>query len=428
MKLIYRIISRISVALLILLAAWATIFYYIIVDEINDETDDSLEDYSEYIIMRALAGEELPSADNGTNNSYYIREVSAEYAAGVPHVEYLDQEVYLESKKETEPARVLRTVFRDSGDHYHELTVLIPTFEKADLQETILLWIILLYVILLLAIIAVNAWILYRSFRPLYALLDWIDSLTLGGEIPPLGDDVKVTEFRRLNDAMMRNARRNNEMYEEQRAFIGNASHEMQTPIAICNNRLEMLSDDPGLTEDQLGEILKTRQTLAHISRLNRTLLLLTKIDNRQFPESSQIDINQLIKNLAADYSEVYSAGRIDVQITEEAGLKIVMNDSLASVLFSNLLKNAYIHSPDGASINIRIFPQGVSVSNTAEGGPLDSSRIFRRFYQDGKKAGSMGLGLSLAESICRLYNMEIGYEYTGGIHRFSVTTGTEKK
>ena len=427
MKLVYRIISRISIALLILLTAWATLFYYLIMAEINDETDDSLEDYAEYIIMRALAGEELPSADNGTNNSYYIKEITAEYAASVPQVEYLDQEVYLRSKKETEPARVLRTIFRDADNRYHELTVLIPTFEKSDLQETILAWIILLYVILLLAIIAVNARILYRNFRPLYTLLDWLDGLTLGAAIPPMENNTNVTEFRRLNDAMMQHARRNNEMYKEQQSFIGNASHEMQTPIAVCKNRLEMLSDDPTLSEVQLQEIIKTRRTLDHLSKLNRTLLLLTKIENQQFPDNTEVDVNALIKNLLEDYTEVYASRKIGMRTEEKGCLKITMNESLATILFNNLIKNAYVHSPEGGMIYIIITSSRISISNTAEGEALDEKHIFQRFYQGSTKNGSMGLGLSLVESICRLYRIGISYDYTDDGHRFTLNAEPSK-
>ena len=421
MKLISRVISRLSIALLLLLAVWATLFYYIMVDEINDETDDSLEEYSEQLIMRALAGKELPAADNGTNNSYHLREVTAEYAAQVPQVQYLDQEVYLESRKDTEPARVIRTVFRDGAARHYELTVMIPSFERADLRETILWWIVLLYIVLLLAILALNAWVISRSFRPLYALLEWLDGQTLGGDLPPLKDDTKVTEFHRLNEAMLRNAKRNNEMYEEQRSFIGNASHEMQTPIAVGRNRLDILAADPSLTEEQLGAVLEVGRTLDHLSKLNRTLLLLTKIENRQIPESSAIDVNRLVEKLTGDYSEVYASRGISVEMHREASLRVTMNESLASTLFGNLIKNAFLHAPQGGLVKINTSARVFSVSNTAEEGPLDGQLIFRRFWQGGKRPGSTGLGLSLAESICRHYGLRIAYDFEGGMHRFTV-------
>ncbi len=421
MKLIYRVISRLSVALLLLLALWATLFYFIIVDEINDETDDSLEEYTEQIIMRALAGKELPSADNGTNNSYHIREVEEEYAAGIPRVQYLDQEVYIASRRETEPARVIRTLFTDAEGRYYELTVMIPTFEKEDLRGTILWWIVLLYIVLLLAVIALNAWIIHRSFRPLYALLGWLDRQTVGGALPPLNNETDVAEFRRLNEAMLRNARRNNEMYEEQRSFIGNASHEMQTPIAIGKNRLELLAGDPSLTEEQLGAVLEVGHTLDHLSKLNRTLLLLSRIENRQFPESTGVDVNRLVESLVADYSEVYAVRGIAVEVARETSLKIEMNEQLARTLLGNLIKNAFVHSPEGGKIGMKISAREFSVSNTAEDGPLDEKLIFQRFWQSGRLPGSMGLGLSLAESICRLYGIRIVYDFAQNRHRFTV-------
>ncbi len=421
MKLICRVIFRLSIALLLLLGAWATMFYYIMVEEINDETDDSLDEYSELIIMRALAGKELPAADNGTNNSYYIQEVTPEYAQQVPHMQYLDQEVYIESMKESEPARVQRTIFRNGSGRYYELTVMIPSFERADLMETVLWWIVLLYIILLLAIIALNAWVIFRSLRPLYALLKWLDKVTLGSALPPLKNDTKVTEFRRLNEAMLRNARRNNEMYEEQQSFIGNASHEMQTPLAVGINRLEILAADTSLTEEQLGAVLEVGRTLDHLSKLNRTLLLLTKIDNRQIPESSEVDVNRLVEKLTADCSEVYAGRGITVGIREETSLKVAMNDSLASTLFGNLIKNAFLHSPDEGTVEINISARTFSVSNTAEDGPLDGQQIFRRFWHGGNQKGSMGLGLPMAESICRLYGLQIAYNFKDGIHRFSI-------
>lgn len=422
MKLVYSIIWRLSAALLVIMAAWASVFYYIIVDEINDETDDSLEDYSAYIIKRALAGEELPSKDNGTNNSYHIREVSAEYADHTPRVQYLDQEVYIYSKRETEPARVRTAIFRDDDDRYWELTVSIPTFEKSDLLETILWWLVVLYILLTLVILAVNAWIIHRSFRPLYTLLRWLDGLTLGGVIPPLENETRVTEFRRLNDAMVRHAHRNNEMYEQQRLFIGNASHEMQTPVAVCRNRLEILANDPSLGEQQLAEVLKTTQTLDHISKLNKTLLLLTKIDNRQFASNGEVDVAALLRKLAADYSEVYELRGIRVDFRQEASPLVAMNDTLANMLFSNLIKNAFVHNRDtGGRIEIAVTPGGVSISNTSDEGVLDSGRIFTRFYQGSKKRGSLGLGLALVESICKTCGMQVSYGYRNGWHCFVV-------
>ena len=244
MRLVYRIVLHMSWALSLLLAGWAVLFYLTMIDEINDEVDDSLENYAEMLVTRSLAGRELPAAYSGSNNGYYLHDVSAEYAEGRQHMVFSDEEIFIPEKDEEEPARVLRTIFRDSGGRYKELTVMTPTIEKDDLQEAILWWIVYLYLFLLLAILLVNVLVLHRTLRPLYALLRWFDSYTVGGKNAPLVNDTKVVEFRRLNEAANRYAERAESLFERQKQFIGNASHEMQTPLAICRNRLEMLVDD----------------------------------------------------------------------------------------------------------------------------------------------------------------------------------------
>lgn len=419
MKLISLIITRISTALMILMAAWAVVFYYIVIDEINDETDDALENYSEYLITRALAGEELPAADNGTNNSYYINDVSEEYARANKGVRYSEEMVWIGSKDETEPARILKTIFRDDNDRYRELTVLIPTIEKSDLTETILWWIVILYFALLCGVIAVNVWVLRKSLRPLYALLDWIDGFTVGKELAPLENNPKVSEFRKLNSAVYSSATRNNEIFEQQKTFIGNASHEMQTPLAIIQNRLEMLAQSPDITEQQLENIAKTRQAAEYMVKLNRSLLLLARIESGQFNETRPININWLVRNALADYEEIYAGRDISLSVEGTDELVITMNETLASVLLNNLLKNAYAHTPKGGSIVISIDADRFSICNTAENGPLDKEHIFDRFYQGHKKEGFTGLGLALAYSVSQIYGLSITYDYTVRMHCF---------
>ena len=421
MKLLYRITWRISVALLFLSAAWGMVFYFAIINEINDETDDSLEDYSEFIIVRALSGEKLPEQNNGTNNSYYINEVPEEYAVLYPSERFIDDEVYIYSEHETEPARILKTIFRNSENRYYELTVLIPTIEKSDLKETILTWIVILYLILLISIIAVNAIVLRRSLRPLYAMLDWLNRLRLGKEIPPLELDSDISEYKKLSEELVRSAQRNNEMYEQQSLFIGHASHELQTPIAVAQNRLELLAEDPDLSDTQMEQIVKTIRSLEDISKLNKTLLLLTKIENKQFPNTEIVDINSVVCSISEDFAEAYASHEIEFQLSETAHLKMEMNRMLASVLFGNLLKNAFIHSEKHGMVAVTISEEGVRIANTASSGALNPEYIFRRFYQESMSKGTAGLGLSLVDSIAKLYGITVSYLFMDGMHVFDV-------
>ena len=422
MKLVYRILLHMSWALSLLLAAWAVLFYFTMIDEINDEVDDSLENYAEMLVTRSLAGRELPAAYSGSNNGYYLHDVSAEYAEGRQHMVFSDEEIFIPEKDEEEPARVLRTIFRDSGGRYKELTVMTPTIEKDDLQEAILWWIVYLYLFLLLAILLVNVLVLHRTLRPLYALLRWFDSYTVGGKNAPLVNDTKVVEFRRLNEAAIRNAERAEVLFDRQKQFIGNASHEMQTPLAVCRNRLEMLvGDGSALSEEQLGEIMKVQRTLDYLVRLNRSLLLLSKIDNGQFPEAEEVDVNALVRRTAEDMEEIYAYRSMRFALVDEGPLTARMNPSLAGSVVANLLKNAFVHGDEGGEVTVRVAPRRFTVCNSGAGGPLDAGRIFDRFYQGTKKEGSTGLGLAVVDAVCRLYGLKVSYSYKEGRHCFAV-------
>lgn len=422
MRLVYRIVLHMSWALSLLLAAWAVLFYFTMIEEINDEVDDSLENYAEMLVKRSLTGRELPAAFSGSNNGYYLHDVSAGYASSRPHLVFSDEEIFIPEKDEVEPARVLRTIFRDSAGRYRELTVMTPSIEKDDLQEAILWWIVCLYLFLLLTILLVNVLVLHRTLRPLYALLRWFDGYTVGGKNPPLANDTKVVEFRRLNEAASRYAARAESLFERQKQFIGNASHEMQTPLAICRNRLEMLVDDgTALSEAQLGQIVKVQRTLDYLVRLNRSLLLLSKIENGQFPETEPVDMNALVRRTAEEMDEIYAARGMRFELREQGDLTVCMNPSLAASLVTNLLKNAYVHGDKGGAVTVTLTTHGLCVCNSGEGGALDAEHIFERFYQGTKKEGSTGLGLALVDAVCRLYSLRVEYAYINRCHCFTV-------
>ena len=405
----------------LVLLGWAVCFYMGIMEEINDEVDDSLEDYSEQIIVRSLAGEKLPSIESGSNNQYFLQKITEDYALSRPGIIYLDSMVYIKEKKETEPARILTTIFRNGQDEFYELTVYTPTIEKADLKESIFYLLIILFASLLVVILIVNVWVFRNSMKPFYRLLEWLEGYRLGTGKIKLENPTNTTEFQKLNEAVMSFAFHSEEVYDQQKLFIGNASHEMQTPLAVCMNRLEMLMEDEALTENQLKEIVGTYQTLEYASKLNRSLLLLSKIDNSQFVEEKEIDMNGLVKRYLEDYCDVYAYKNIDVHVEETGNFIVRMNDVLAGILITNLLKNAFVHNMDNGSLCIDISSDSIRLKNSAEDGPLDRKHIFERFYQGHKKEGSTGLGLALVDAVCRHSRLKVKYLYEEGWHIFEL-------
>jgi signal transduction histidine kinase len=420
MQFIYRIALRLTAVLLPLMAVWGALFYFTMVDEIRDEADDALEDYSAMIISRILAGEALPQENDGSNNSFEVHAVDSDYAATHPHLSYRDENIYIPDKREKEPARVITSIFHDAAGNYYELTVTTPTFEKADLFEAVLGWIVVLYVALLVIVLTITMIIFRRGLQPLYDLLHWLDAYRPGGRPERVPNNTDVEEFRRLNVALQQAVDRSEELFERQSQFIGNASHELQTPLAIIGNRVEWLLDSTTITEEEAGELFKIKKTLSRAVRLNKTLLLLTKIDNGQFPESVEVDLVQMIRESAESYGDVYAEREVSVTQSLPAEFKVEMNESLAATLVTNLIKNAFVHSSNGSEVHISIAGRTLTISNVGEE-PLDKEHIFERFYQAARKEGSTGLGLALVAAICRYYNLRLEYFFADGKHNFEV-------
>ena len=402
MKLISHVTLRLSVAITVIMSVWAVLFYLAMIDEINDEVDDALEDYSETIIIRALSGERLPSKNNGSNNQYYLLEVDAPYARTHPSIAYSDEMVYIEEKRETEPARVLRTIFTDNDDRHFMLVVMTPTIEKHDLKHSIFIWMSILYLTLLVIIIMVNIIVFYRSMKPLYRLLQWLRSYRVGQRNEPLANS--------------------------------SSPERPPAPVARCMAGASVLSDIrvgklvyhlPFYRQIQLEELAKTHQTLEHITKLNKSLLLLSKIENEQFPEVSPVCLNDILQRYLEDYEEVYDYRDISVEIREECRLTFVMNEMLATTLVTNLLKNAFVHNTDGGRIVVTFAADRFTIGNTGVDTPLDATRIFEPFYKGSKQEGSTGLGLSIADGICKLSGLTISYAHRDGMHCFTITRRT---
>lgn len=420
MKLITRIAIRLTLILAPLMTLWAVLFYFAMIEEINDEMDDNLETYSEMIVVRMLSHQELPPLNSGSNNSYSIQPVDAQYATTHDGITYSDVEVYIPEREEYEPARVLTTIFEDAEGKYYELRVASPSFERDELAAAILHWLIVIYLILLATVILITLLVLRRSMRPLYELLNWLDRYLPGRKPESVPNDTTIPEFRRLNEAAQKAVERSEHLFEQQKSFIGNASHELQTPLAVIGNRIEWLIDNTNPTEEQIEQLVGINHSLAHIVKLNKTLLLLTKIDNGQFPEISDVDIAALIRNEAEVYGEIFEERNIRCNIDGAESLVVEMNHTLAKTLIGNLVRNAYVHSPEDSQIDITINYDKLEIRNDGNE-PLDAERVFNRFYRATKREGSTGLGLALVKAIGDYYSLGVEYRFEKRKHIFSI-------
>ncbi len=432
---------RVSISVLVLFAIWAGLFYFAIVDEVQEETDDVLEDYSAMLIQNFLAGESMPSNDNGSNNTYYIKPLNSHSLLESRRREgFSSEKMYIDYKKETEPARILRQVFRDRDDNYFELTVITPTIDEGDLIDAILQALIILFFLLLIAVLTINTLAVKGGLRPLLNLLNWLNKSNVETSSLPSTDEGNIQEIRKLSTAISGYASRSKRAFEQQKEFISNASHELQTPIAICQSRLELLLESE-LSEEQMKDIAECITTLSRLSKLNKTLLMLSRLENYTSAmesnskknienalneshgsyENETINFNEILQNNILLIQEIYDNRKISLSLEKECEIHLEANKELVSILLQNLLKNSFSHNVDGGEVRIKILKNSFVIENTGDGTALDSVKIFNRFYQGNSKAGSYGLGLPIVKSICNLYGFSIDYSFVNNLHRWVV-------
>lgn len=279
-------------------------------------------------------------------------------------------------------------------------------------------------VLLLLSITLLNRLSAGRLWKPFFATIAQVEAFDITrGNALQLTQDTGITEFDTLNGVMMKMTLNVQTAYAHQKQFVENASHEIQTPLAIIRSKLELLINQPQLSERGAGLLADITDATNRLSQLNRTLLLLAKIENNQFPETEDIDVSGLVAHLIGHITGAYETQpAINTEITPH--VRLHANRSLLEILFSNLVANAIIHNNTQAQITIQLQPEGFYISNTGDAPPVPTGQLFDRFKKGSRQQKATGLGLALVKQISQLYHYQTTYTYKNGWHHIAVTFG----
>lgn len=419
MKLLSYTYRKLALLLFLLMAVWGVLFYYAIIDEVVDETDDTLENYGEILMESALHDPSILETEGSLMSFYKFTPISEEEGRHYRQVFY-DATVYIELEDEDEPVRVMCTAFRMPDGQYYELKLMISILERDDMVEAMLWYLGALFLLFLICTSIGIQLVLKGVFRPLHRLLDWLHCIQPGKEVPPLDNPTKIREFRQLSDAALDMGNRSYKAYEEQKQFIENASHELQTPLAIVRGKVELLAESEGMTEQQMEQLDEIYATLGRAVKLNKSLLLLSRIENGQYTEMEDVSVDEILDELLPDLMDIYEHKQVRlIRKREEQPFIIRCNHSLAQILVSNLVKNSLLHNREEGELQVLTTPTSLVIKNTGDV-PLDGEKLFRRFYHgmDGKK-DSTGLGLAIARSIALSSSLKLTYEWQDSMHTF---------
>ncbi len=297
----------------------------------------------------------------------------------------------------------------------------IAMIETKDLLRTLGIQYLLFFVIIIIGLLTLQRILSRRLWKPFYNSLNEIENFKLEkGKVPDF-EKTTTTEFVRLNNNLRKFMQDNITSYNQQKEFTENASHELQTPLAVFQSQLDLLLQDSSLNESQMNVIESLYDVSSRLTRLNKNLLLLSRIDNSQFKETITIDLSQLLEHQLTYFKELASNNRITLVVDIQNPLIITANKVLLESLINNLISNAIRHNYGGGLINIEVKDNTFQISNSGGKSSLNKDKVFRRFSRTSEERKGNGLGLSIVNQICKLHGWEVGYNYTDELHRFYV-------
>lgn len=325
---------------------------------------------------------------------------------------------YSEAEKETQPGRSLVTTIETAGKFYR-VTITKPSVETEDLFRLIFMITLGIIIMLLLSIVIINRFLLNSLWRPFYETLKNLKAFNLADNRELAVQPTQIEEFRELNSSVLTMAKRVRQDYKELKSFTDNASHEMMTPLAVINSKLDTLIQTEALSDKQ-GELIEdVYLAVSRLSRLNQSLLLMAKIENDLIKDEENIDMSVLIGQKIRQFNELIQSNEISIE-SDLQPRKVSMNKQLADILLNNLISNAIRHNVAAGVITIQLKQNGLSISNTGTKIALDPHRSFERFYKSVSSEGS-GLGLAISSQICNLYGFKLSYRYRSDKHVFHI-------
>ena len=275
---------------------------------------------------------------------------------------------------------------------------------------------------LLLVIVAsllVNRLVFRRLWKPFYASIAAMDRFRLGKDSRLNFPPTRIEEFNFMNDHFSKMAANVNKEYLVLKEFTENASHEMQTPLAIIRSKLDLAIQDQKLSEIQSATLQSAYASVKKLANLNRSLLLIAKISNNIYSNSAVLNVKDRLYDKIIQFQELWK-DRLAV-IYDLSDAEINANPDLLDILLNNLFSNASKHNIPNGNVALRLTDTALEIKNTGRPVPLDETRMFQRFYKGSQQDDNNGLGLSIIKQICDLSGITPSYSFSGNIHAFTL-------
>lgn len=417
MKLINKFILIYLLVTVIVLGIGGVISYFIIKGEIDNELKwEFLEqiDRVTYLIERGRRFN--PRRNINSNRNIVVRELDHQVE---PHVNVTDTLVWNERLEQDEP-NVKVSAYRNINGKSYYISTYGAMIESEDITTAVvktLLWILGMQVA---GAIGIGFFVSGHLFKPFRNTLNRIRNFKLQEKEYLPAEKTPVKEFNDLNRFVEEMTYKAVSDYKNLKEFAENASHELQTPLAIAKGKLELLTETP-LSEEQYRYVESLEKSVNKLSRLSGSLALLTKIENHEFTNNHEVNLSKLVHDGIEAFREFTELNNLKVETNIEEDVTINIHPVLADILLSNLFQNAIQHNIRNGEIRITLSSSGLTISNTGKEPGIQPEELFERFRKADQTSSSIGLGLSIIKRIADQNNLQVSYTYKDQWHNLEV-------
>lgn len=337
---------------------------------------------------------------------------------------FKDTLIYDQIQKKKEGYYLLRQPRLINGQVYL-IEVMTTHIGWSGYSRTILYIFILIAVSIVLVGSIINYFSNRKMLSPFFQNLERLKAYSISANEKLELVRSNIDEFKEFNQVIEGLTERAGIEYRTLKEFTENASHEIQTPLSIVRTRLESMSQQP--VDDTMARFISdAKAAIGRLSKVNKGLLLLAKIENQIFPDEVALDLKTIITQQVEQREDIILHKHIKLKLNLFP-CTVKASPSLMEVLISNLLSNMLDYSSPESVANISLDNHALVFSNQAPPLDFEESKLFVRFGKNRPGYTGNGLGLPIVKQICKRYQWDIVYRFAEELHSFKIVFPSSK-
>ncbi len=307
------------------------------------------------------------------------------------------------------------------GDEKMKVTLKHVLLEVNELILWLFMATAFIFILMVVGLFFINQRISRWAWKPFYRNLSKLKNYDITRKNTVHLENSGISEFEALNQVITTLMNQVEKDFQNLKEFNENISHEMQTPLAIVRNKMVLLLESQSLSEKELQWVQAAYQEVNKLSKIGKSLTLISRIENQEFTRLDSVDVRAAIDNIISNMEEIVQFKKLEMTAKLDP-VKVKCDPILANILFTNLIKNAIQHNREGGYIRMQLDEEKFEIENTGEVLKTETAHLFNRFQKGNTATDTLGLGLAINQKICELYGFQLDYGHQEGKHKFSLS------